>query len=111
MIEAQQKKAAIAIALFSTDTLSFLIDVLIPRNAELTKVLTSVVQEIVGHDHLTSSQKVMDPKNQEWTLFYNDLYTSDHCRHIIHSDKYYCYMCYQSLGERQRKGFVEEIYI
>ena len=70
LIDAQKKRAAAVAASFNADSKqSSLIDVLTPRDAELTRVLTSVVGEIADNDRPTNSQKVMDPKKEEWFQF------------------------------------------
>ena len=90
LLEAQQKRAAAAAASFTTTGLSpsSLVDVLTPRDAELTQVLASVVQEIADNDRPTNSQKAMDPKKEEWMQFCDALYPADPYRHIINSDKF-----------------------
>jgi len=105
LVEAQKKRAAAAAASFANDeSFSLLADVLTPRDAELTNVLTSVVQEITDHDRPTNSQKAMDPKKEEWMQFCDALYPSDPYRHIINSDKCYRFMCYQSFRESKKRG-------
>ena len=106
LVESQKKRAAAAAALFTTtgkSPPSSLIDVLTPRDAELTQVLASVVQEIADHDYPTNSQKAMDPKKEEWIQFCDALYPVDPYRHIINSDKCYRSMCYQSFRESKKK--------
>ena len=106
LVEAQKKRAAAAVASFTTTgkSSSSLIDVLTPRDAELTQVLASVVQEIADHDRPTNSQKAMDPKKEEWMQFCNALYPADPYIHIINSDKCYRFMCYQSFRESKKRG-------
>ena len=106
LVEAQKKRAAAAVASFTTTGKSSLslIDVLTPRDAELTQLLASVVQEIADHDHPTNSQKAMDPKKEEWMQFCDALYPADPYRHIINSDKCYRFMCYQSFRKSEKRG-------
>ncbi len=102
LVEAQKKRAAAAAASFTKDKSLSLVDMLTPRDAELTNVLTSVVQEFTD-DCLTNSQKAMDPRKEEWMQFCNVLYPSDPHRHIISSDKCYHFMCYQSFRESKKR--------
>ena len=110
LVEAQKKRAATAAALFTMTTTtgkspsSSLVDVLTPRDAELTKILASVGQEIADYDCPTNSQKSMDPKKEGWMQFFNTLYPADPYRHIINSDKCYRFMCYQSFRESKKRG-------
>ena len=110
LIDAQKKRASAVAASFNTDSKqSSLTDVLTPRDAELTRVLTSVVGEIADNDQSTSSQKGMDPKKEEWMQFCDALYPSDPYRHIINADKCYRFMCYQSFRESKKRGGEKEL--
>ena len=64
LIGAQRKRAA-AVAAAYHDA-AYPLDVLHPRDAEMTRLLTTVVQEIGDNDRPTNSQKSMDPKKKEW---------------------------------------------
>jgi len=103
LIDAQKKRSAAAAASFNTET-SSLTDLLTPRDAELTRVLTSVVGDIADNDRPTNSQKAMDPKKEEWMQFCDALYPTDPYRHIINADKCYRFMCYQSFRESKKRG-------
>ena len=102
LIGAQRKRAAAVAAVYNQAVLP--VDVLHPRDAEMTRLLNTAVHEIGDKDRPTNSQKSMDPKKEEWMQFCDVLYPGDTYRHIIDSDKCYRFMCYQSFREAKKRG-------